>query len=319
MQLFRFLPMIYRNAEDGGGAAPSPDAGAASPSGDVGGTPSSPDVGSATPSEPASPASPSADDFSFPSDMDDDTFLAEEPALEPEVPVAPVEPAQPVAPAAPAPAAAAPASPQVPQGPTEPQQPTLSLADPMSIARVMRENEPNLIEHLAQTEFALSPEDIAGLEEDAVAYTPKLLAKTYVRMQQNMMAQFARVIPAMITAHSEITQKSAKSEEGFFSRWPGLNKDEYRSQVRHAAQVYRRMNPQATKEEMVEELGQILSIRLKVPLTAAPSPRPAAPNNGMQRPVQTTPPFRPAMGGPAAPPSPQAADPWAGLGQETEG
>lgn len=319
MRLFWQL-MILRAPEDGsGGASAGADSGGAAPSGDTGGSASasadpSPAAGGSEPSPAPAPASD--DIFEFPSDVIDDGLAAEEVES-----IAPTPaPAPPSQDPAPAPAAAAPqvTEPQAPSAPTGTTPPSLTPADPMAIARVMRENEPALVEHLAQTEFALSPEDIQGLEEDAVAYTPKLLARTYVRMQQNMMAQLARVVPAMLTAHQEVSKRSEKSENAFFERWPGLKKEEFLPEVRRAAQMYRRMNPQASREEMIDELGQILSIKLKVPLTGVPTPRPAVPN-GQPRAVQTTPPFRPAMGGPAAVPTPQEADPWAGLGQDFEG
>lgn len=322
MRLF-WQTLILRAPEGETGAAPSasggePSSGSPTPSGDSGGSgaPAAASPEPTAPSTPSSPAPVSDDVFEFPADVTDEGYTDEEVVLQPEVPQQPVT--QPEVPPV-APQAVAPTTPEVPAAPTgtAPQQPSLTPADPMGIARVMRENEPALIEHLAQTEFALSPEDIQGLEEDAVSYTPKLLAKTYVRMQQNMMAQLARVVPAMLSAHSEISKRSEKSESTFFERWPGLKKEEYLPQVRQAAQMYRRMNPNVSKEEMIEELGQILSIRLKVPLTAVPSPRPTAPQG--QRPVHTSPPFRPAMGGPASVPSQPESSPWDGLGQDFEG
>ena len=85
--------------------------------------------------------------------------------------------------------------------------------------------------------------------------------------------------------------------------------------------MYRQANPQATREQMIEELGPMVMIAAKV----QPRPPGQQPNGGAGAPMtrQATggrppSPFKPAMGGPAAPPTPADDNPWQGLAPSDE-
>lgn len=321
MFIDRYLKKSFFFApEDGGGASPAPAAssdggGSPSPSpssqaGESGTSSNTPPVGTTTTKE-------SVDNelFDFGVDSDGNPLEAEE--LEPIV--TDVQPATTPQEAAPPPASPQATTPQqpAPQTPQEPSpeasepRPSFTPADPISMARAMAANEAAFVEHLAQTEFALTQEDIQGLEEDAVSYTPKLLARTYMKMQLNLMGHLARVVPAMIQAHNQTTSQNSERETSFYAKWPDLNKKEYKDTVQRYARAYRSANPQASFEQMTEELGPMLMALLKINPSA-----PAAPASGAQprsRTTATHPPFRPAMSGPSSPPPPQVDDPWAGL------
>ena len=67
---------------------------------------------------------------------------------------------------------------QPPPGPQgAPPPPTLSPAEPQRIAEALLQNEPAILDHVAKTIFALSPEDVEALETNAVEVIPKLMAR----------------------------------------------------------------------------------------------------------------------------------------------
>lgn len=219
-------------------------------------------------------------------------------------------PAQPEPPAQPQPAEATP-----PPGPQEPSPPP-SPAEPGRLAQSMVENEEFLIDQLATREFNLKPEEIEALNEDATAYVPKLLAKVHLKGQINMMRQLQQVVPAMVQAQMQVLRRNTQNEDQFFSRWPELDRVKHGDTVRNYARIWRQANPNASLNDMIEDLGPMVMMKAKVAPGSRPSqagPQPAA--NGRQPPP---PPFKPALGGPATPPAPAEDDPWAGLGQDHE-
>jgi hypothetical protein len=156
--------------------------------------------------------------------------------------------------------------------------------------------------------FKLSPEEIEALETNTVEAVPKLLAKSFVKMQQNMLSQMARMIPGMMQKQTVMMQRHGENEQKFYARWPDLKKDVHGEKVMQYAAVYRQMNPQATLEQMIDAVGPMVMMASGVvpstaPGTASPQsvqPSPMAPALGA-RPQPS--PFVPAApnGGGASP------------------
>lgn len=332
------LPCYAPDGPSGGSAEPS--GGASAPSGEGGGASPSPPSSSpsgATPSDggqsrtspssepgggeahqppPASP-SPGVDPFADFAGMgepaidpfDEPAPPAEPPPAEPK----PQEPPAQAAPATPAPAtAAAPAAAEPPAAapPTGPQEP-LSLAEPERIGQALAANFDTLVQHLAQNQFKLSEQDLQALETDAPAHIPTLLARVYLQTQQNMYQQLGRVIPHMVSKQMQTLKRNMENEGAFYGAWPSLDRTKHGAIVQRAAVMYRQMNPQASREQMIKDLGPIVMQAAGVPLTAM--------SNGQQPPQvpQTRvpqPPFRPALPGSVGSPPSVPDSEWAGLG-----
>lgn len=141
---------------------------------------------------------------------------------------------------------------------------TLDPYDPGAIAQVLMQNEAIAIQHVADTLFKLSNEEIEALENDTVSAIPKLLAKGMVKGQLNMLQQLSRLIPAMISKHGETMSRHASNESKFYSRWPDLKRDIHGPMVLKYGAVYRQMHPDATLETMIEDLGPMVMMAAKV-------------------------------------------------------
>lgn len=221
----------------------------------------------------------------------------------------PVAPAPEATPAAVQPPAAAPAGPgdggQQPAGatPSQPsgQSPALDPYDPAGLAIAVQQNEQATVDHVASTLFQLSNEDVQALETDIVGTIPKLMARAFVKTQVNQLMQLARIIPEMVRRSSENLRTHTQNEDAFYTKWPQINRQTHGDLVRRYGITYRSMNPQATKEQMMEDLGPLVMMAAKIPLTAAPATPTAQPHaNGAVRPAHQPTPFSPAIPGPAA-------------------
>jgi hypothetical protein len=133
------------------------------------------------------------------------------------------------------------------------------------LSQHLRQNEAAAIEYVAQNTFKLSPEDIEGLETDVVGTVPKLLAKAYVMAQQNVLTQLASMVPTMIQRQTVAMQKHAEGENKFYSAWPGIDRSKHGDLVTRYAGVYRQMHPQATLEQMIQDVGPMVMMAARIP------------------------------------------------------
>lgn len=328
MRIFfeKFRPLY---AAEGGGSgsgngASAPGAASTAP---LSSTPSPSTPPAATPSPGDAAPSPEPFDFSAIFNDGGDSGVTEVPPAAattgetpktPEAkPVAGAEPATKAKPEKPAddkPAAAAPGPKETPStapapASVEPAAPQLDPLDPASVAQALVKHEAATIEHVAKELFKLTPEEIEALETDTVGEIPKLLAKSYVKMQTAVLGQMARMIPQMIQKHNEVVKRNSENEGKFFARWPSIKAAEHGNLVRRYAYTYRQMHPQASLDQMIEDLGPMIMMAAKiVPQPATPgSGQPASPMTNGVRPPQPAP-FVPAGAGAGAASSSQAPE-----------
>lgn len=326
--------------DTGGGAAPSsgPSGGASPSSGSVssGTTPASP--ASSSPASPPipgggdmQPASPSeageAPDIDFGALFGDGPLTAP-PDLGGEAPAAAVPPAQPTT-APPVAAAPAPAQTQPPVGsettpppsgvsdrgsPQAGEAPALDPYDPTMLAEHLSKSEPQAIQFVAEQMFKLSPAEIEAVEQDVIGTIPMLLAKVFVKSQQNVLQQLGRMIPVMVQRHTQAMARNSQGEDQFYAAWPQIDKATHKGLVDRYATVYRQMHPQATLDQLIADLGPMIMMAARIPpgnaAAGPPARRPAAPaGNGRPPPPS---PFVPAGGqaGPVAQSKASELEPW---------
>lgn len=307
--LFSFQRPMLRSPEDGGAAgASSGPSGGGSP---ASGSPSAPAAPS--PSAPSTPSpdsgAPSGDglgsegfDFSsiFDAPLDtgvvDSAIPTDVPAQPPGVPQVPPATAQPQQPTG-QPTAVQPGVPTPTDTSAAASRPHLDPGDPITLARALVEHEAAAIEHTAQSLFTLSNEEVEALETDVVGTIPKLLAKVAVKVQQQQLAQLSRIVPMMIERHARVTQRHTANEDKFYQAWPGLDRSKHGDVVRKYGAVYRAMNPQATLDKMIADLGPMVMMAAGV--QPGQSVQPSRQGNGAvpPRPLHQPSAFVPAAGG----------------------
>lgn len=294
-----------------GGGGSSPSSGGASPAA-VGSPASTPSGG--TPAAEGPAATPSVAPGAEP--PPDFMSIFDTPDSPPTVPAEPVVPAvapAPVATPAPVvppvtPAAAGPGEGGQPAGgtpaPASGQSPALDPYDPSGLAAAIMQNEQATIDYVAQSMFALTPEEAQALETDVMATVPKLFAKAFVKSQVNQLMQLARIIPEMVKRSTENMRNHTQNEDSFYRTWPQIdrNNPQHVDIVKRYGITYRTMNPNVSKEQMIKDLGPLVLMAAQIPLssvTPAPTGVVQPASNGRAAPHQPTP-FTPAQSGPAA-------------------
>jgi len=198
---------------------------------------------------------------------------------------------------------------------TPPAQPAVGApqydpADPASLARALRENESVAVQHIAESVFRLSPEELGALETDVSATVPKLLAKVMVKSQQQMFTLLSQFVPQMIRQHDAVTKRQTGYEDVFYKAWPQLDRVKHGDLVQKYGAMYRRTNPDAPTEKMIQELGLMVSA-LAGAVAAAPKGTPAKPNGA----APPQPSFVPAQPGSVGHSSVPEAGPYDFLGR----
>jgi hypothetical protein len=112
----------------------------------------------------------------------------------------------------------------------------------------------------------------------------------------------------MVKQFQTVTRANDDAERTFFAAHKALdiNNPSHRAAAVRIATVYRQANPGIPMQQLIAEVGPMVSMALKLNGSA---PRPAAatsPRGGT--------PFRPAVGGSGAAPTAEAPNEWMGLG-----
>lgn len=233
--------------------------------------------------------------FNFDGDGDVLPEVKVPPAVPPVAGTAPVVPAAGAEPAQPGAPTAVPAT-QVPPEVAQPSAQSPLPQDASSLARALVEHEAAAIDHLASTMFRLSDADQEALETDAVGTIPKLMARAVVKAQQNMFNAMAQLVPQMMQQQITALKKNSESEGAFYNKWPQVKKAEHGATVTRLAVAYRQAHPQATREQMIADLGPMVMMTAGISMQPVVPGAPVAPlaANG-SRPPQPSP-FSPAAG-----------------------
>lgn len=129
---------------------------------------------------------------------------------------------------------------------------------------------------LAQHHYKLNEEEMALLDTNPQEVIPKIAAKVYLDAVSAAITQVTNYLPRMVRSVIEQDAVNTESENQFFSAWPALKG--HKESVLKIGQVYRQMNPQASAEQFVNEVGAAAMVSLRLDPQGARAPAtPAAP------------------------------------------
>lgn len=218
--------------------------------------------------------------------------------------------------AAPAASPAAQAAPEQATPPTQQAAPAaLDRFDPVQLGNYLAQNEPAALEMASQI-FALSDSEKEALETDVIGTIPKLLARVFVKSQQNLLAQMGSMIPIMMQRQMEMMKRHTANEEKFYAAWPGIDRSKYHDSVMKYAAVYRQMHPQASLDQMIADLGPMIMMAHKIvpqmsgQVAGGRSPANPAHNAGANGRSPPPAPFVPAGAGPVSAAKPAQLEAW---------
>lgn len=162
---------------------------------------------------------------------------------------------------------------------------------------------------LAEKYFALSEEEVAEIETNPAAVVPQLMAKSHLAAVEASVMAVANLLPQVIRHVVQQDSVTREAEDAFFGQWPALKDDKYRQTLTMIGQTYRSMNPTASREDFIKDVGASAMAALKLGLVAPAAPAmpqaPAAPGITPHAPIGSGP--ATALPRPTAPSNPFAA------------
>lgn len=184
--------------------------------------------------------------------------------------------------------------------------------DPGALSQHLTQFEAQATQFVADQMFKLSPEETEALDQDITAAIPKLMAKVFVKSQQNVLQQMGRLIPMMMQRHLAAVKRNTSNEDKFYARWPEIKADVHGESVKKFASVYRQVHPQATLDQMIEDLGPMVMMANRIaptPVAPTAAKTPMAPVAANGRAPQPSP-FVPAGAGPTSAPKAAEMEAW---------
>lgn len=179
---------------------------------------------------------------------------------------------------------------------------------PHEALRQLQENRDAVIAELASSRFALSDEDADALDSNPNEAIPRIMAKTYFEAVTTAMTQLQNMVPSMVLQVSSFKEQVQKAGDMFYSQWPQLDRQKHGQVVGQFAKAYREAHPNATPEELIKDVGLMVTTKLGLG-EAKPNGNGAAKGGGKPKPS-----FVPARGGAGAPMAPPEVSPFEGLG-----
>ncbi len=183
-----------------------------------------------------------------------------------------------------------PQAPQAPQPQAMPQQQNVPAAAPPPAAPSQEELQRAAIEQL-MPRYQLSAEDDRGMISEPGRVVPKLAAQLHLSIAQDLAKVVHQMLPGMIREHTRATLGAQRAEMEFFGRYQALNRPEFQPIVAQSLSLVRQMNPQATREEVMQRGAMLAAteIRSRFRPPAAQPQAPVAPyvppNGGSPAPV----------------------------------
>lgn len=141
---------------------------------------------------------------------------------------------------------------------------------------------------LATHYYGLSPEVQAELELEPAKVIPRLMAKVYLDAMTASIGQMTMHFPRLVRLVNEQMERENSSENEFFKAWPKLKGKE--EDIRRFGAAWRKLNPAASAQDFVNEVGAGVMVALRLDPTERPI--------GNQMPSGQTPAFVPGIGSP---------------------
>lgn len=182
-------------------------------------------------------------------------------------------------------------TPEIPQVPEEPQPEQLSPED-LQAQREQARAE------LAER-FKLSDEQAEALLMNPNEVLPQLVADVFLDVYDQVVGAIQAKLPEVVSGILEQQRVLNEERESFFREWPELAKDEYQPVIQRIKEAYWQMNPKASREQAVKEIGAQAWVALRLPLDGLLKRAGAADEalgQGQQE-VQNPPPRQPAATG----------------------
>jgi len=164
--------------------------------------------------------------------------------------------------------------------------------------------------------YQLSEEEQQAFLTEPEVTLPKLAAAIHMKVTKAVLAAVQGNLPNMIQQHQQVTTTESAARNAFYEVNPDLSDPAYEPAVLQVGQMFRKMNPTASREEATKKIGELVRVSMGLPPVQQSNEQSAGPAGG--NPVASRP-FTPARGGPGAGvPVAQETNVWAALAAEMQ-
>ncbi len=141
-------------------------------------------------------------------------------------------------------------------------------------------------ELLASQHYALTEEQAEEFDSNPGAAIPKLAARLHMEVMAQSVAMIAGLLPKIMANVNQAQTVETQRETEFFKEWPELvgHRDQV---VRHGA-VYYQMNPQATFQEFLRDVGAQVAVSQKVDLSGRQTAAVETPRTPAHKPLSAS-------------------------------
>lgn len=147
---------------------------------------------------------------------------------------------------------------------------------------------------LAKHHYALTPEQKTEMEANPAEFIPKMMSRVYLDAVTATLTQVTQFLPRMVEHINRQAVTTGKAENSFYERWPKLK--DHGDMVIRVGQVYRSLNPMASAEDFINEVGAQTMVALRLSpeeiqaaITGGKAAKPAATAAAPFRPATSTP------------------------------
>ncbi len=120
-------------------------------------------------------------------------------------------------------------------------------------------------ELLAKQHYALTEEQAEEFDTSPGTAIPRLAARLHMEVMQQSVAMIAGLLPKIMANVNQAQTVETQRETEFFKEWPELAG--HRDQVVRHGTVYYQLNPQATFDEFIRDVGAQVAVAQKVDLS----------------------------------------------------
>ena len=170
--------------------------------------------------------------------------------------------------------------------------------------QVEYDNARQVLEESLMQQYALSEDDASALITEPEVVFPRLMARLHTNVLASMAQGMAQQLPSMIQHLNQQQEAMNAYNTAFYSKWGELKGHE--DVVNRFSQMYQQLNPQATMEQAIDEIGAQVMVALRKPIKGQPQPVPDGGQSQVTAPVTPPPPVPASVGG-SAPPKPAPA------------
>lgn len=115
---------------------------------------------------------------------------------------------------------------------------------------------------LAKHHYTFTQEQMDELDVNPADFISKAMSRVYLDAVTASLTQIAAHLPRMVQSINDQSTHANKHEEAFYQKWPQLKV--HHDKVLRMGAAYRQMNPEATVEDFINEVGAQTLVSLRI-------------------------------------------------------